>query len=150
MIVFDIDGTLSDPTHRLHLIRQGPNKHDWPKSKKWPDFFAAAKDDSPIPEIVQLAQDLGTITPIEFWTGRPDSIRVDTLEWLRQHIHPEIQNKSLKMRRAGDYRPDTEVKLEILEQHESTPAVIFEDRFRVVDAYRAAGIRVLHVAKGDY
>lgn len=47
-IVFDLDGTLADITHRLHFIKDG--NHDWD------GFFAACVDDAPIPEMVALFQ----------------------------------------------------------------------------------------------
>jgi hypothetical protein len=62
------------------------------------------------------------------------------------------------MRKDGDHREDNEVKAELLDQitrHYShlvgyTIGGVFEDRQQVVDMYRARGLRVFQVAKGDF
>jgi hypothetical protein len=57
------------------------------------------------------------------------------------------------MRRAKDYRPDSVVKVELLERitHDyARPWLWIDDRQQVVDAIRAQGVRVLQVAEGDF
>jgi len=65
------------------------------------------------------------------------------------------------MRKDGNHREDAAVKSELLDQVLSSyPQVpdrpnqkiagVFEDRQQVVDMYRARGLRVFQVAKGDF
>jgi len=66
-IIFDIDGTLADCTHRLHFI-QG-------ETKDWEAFFAAAKYDRAINEMINFCITLGTVHDIYLVTVRPDRTR---------------------------------------------------------------------------
>jgi hypothetical protein len=57
------------------------------------------------------------------------------------------------MRSAGDYRQDSIVKVELLQQireKHGEPFLWIDDRQQVVDAIRAEGVRVLQVAPGDF
>lgn len=57
------------------------------------------------------------------------------------------------MRRAGDHRGDDIIKLELLTQIKADgfdPIMAFEDRSRVVRAWRSAGIPCAQVAEGDF
>ena len=60
---------------------------------------------------------------------------------------------ALYMRQQGDYRQDSIVKVELLQQIRDkygNPYLWFDDRQQVVDAIRAAGVKVLQVAPGDF
>jgi hypothetical protein len=57
------------------------------------------------------------------------------------------------MRKQWDRRDDDIVKFELLEQiYEAgyEPVLVLEDRNRVVKMWRAAGLRCLQVADGDF
>jgi hypothetical protein len=57
------------------------------------------------------------------------------------------------MRSIGDFRKDSIVKVELLQQiiyDYGKPYLWFDDRQQVVDAIRAEGVRVLQVAPGDF
>lgn len=141
--IFDIDGTLSDPRHRLHLIKAAP--------KDWRQFFASCKDDPPIDHVCDLARRLDeTGMPIICVSGRSDEVWLDTSRWLNIHGVPAA---ALYMRAAGDYRPDDVVKLELLERIRRDgwrPVMAFDDRDRVVAAWRRAGIPCAQVAPGNF
>lgn len=140
-IIFDIDGTLADCTHRLHHIEQSP--------KDWDAFFAECGNDSPILETTAVCQALHTCHfDIGFWTGRPERTRDATVAWLGFFVGRWTQWRPLRMRGDNDHRPDTVVKMEYIDG--DPPDLIFEDRQRVVDAYRERGIRVYQVAGGDF
>ena len=146
-IVFDLDGTLANISHRLHYVKNG--------KKNWEAFFEAIPADQPISEIVELAIDLIQIDtkPVLFATGRPESTRSDTEEWLRYNgIDVDFETK-LFMRQSGDRRPDAEVKSGILERMGDAgfkPVLVFDDRQSVVDMWRREGIRVAQVAIGNF
>ena len=142
--IFDIDGTVSDCEHRTHFLR-GEGK------KNWPAFYAAQVNDPPIAHMVKLARTLAIMHPVVFVTGRPEEYRAPTLAWLAKHVLDDFD--SLYMRAAGDHRDDGIVKVELMNLvREAGYEVLlaFEDRTRVVEAYRAAGIPCAQVAPGDF
>lgn len=136
-IVFDIDGTLADLTHRRHLVTKHP--------KDWPEFFKQIPGDSVINQtrfLNNLIKKHG-ILPILLASGRSEKERADTEEWLKKH---HINYDKLYMRPAGDYRKDTIIKREILDHMRSDgyePWLIFDDRECVTEMWRKEGLFVL-------
>lgn len=141
--VFDIDGTLSDPTHRLHLIKS--EKPDWRA------FFAAVDKDAPHPHIVTLCRHLMEASKVVFVSGRSDECRAQTDFWLRMHVGGHFGR--VYMRKEGDHRDDSAIKVELLAQVRADgyePIMAFDDRMRVVAAWRHAGVPCAQVAEGDF
>lgn len=139
--VFDIDGTLADCSHRLHHIQKTP--------KDWDAFFAACDDDKPIEHMVGLCQTIIGYSPVVFVSGRSDVARDKTKAWLSD----QMCYGPLYMRKAGDHRPDDIIKIEMLAELRADgyePIMVFDDRNRVVKAWRAAGIPCAQVADGDF
>lgn len=152
MYIFDIDGTLSDPAHRLHLILNHTGKKI--HAPHWNTFLDAAKNDPPIVPMVKLIKELYKGNHIVLSTGRREDQRKMTEKWLQQQ---DINFDLLIMRPIGDYRSDTIVKPEQLLKHlcqEAHPIpeviTIFEDRKRVTATWRFLGYHVCQVAVGDY
>jgi len=141
IIAFDLDGTLADITHRLHFIQNQP--------KDWRAFFAACEYDKPIGRMCQLARTLVPQHRIEIWSGRSDEVREQTEAWLRKHIG---KYDVVRMRTAGDYRPDDVVKAEWLDAiaPRRRPVIAFDDRDRVVQMWRRRGVICCQVAPGDF
>ena len=136
-IVFDMDGTLSDPAHRVHHL----------ENKDWDAFYEACDGDTPhlhILYILELLQEANH--KIEIWTGRRESTRQKTIDWLKLH---GVQNVEIVMRSNDDRRHDTVTKGEWLDQR-GRPDMVFEDRNSMVDFYRSKNIRCLQVAPGDF
>ncbi len=142
--LFDIDGTLADCHHRLHHIQKSP--------KDWRSFFAACLGDSPIPHIIELMDELhGAGARIVLVSGRSDECATQTLEWIQSHT--SLIDPPLYMRKAGDFRDDTIVKVELLSRLRADgyePIMAFDDRNRVVEAWRAAGVPCAQVAEGNF
>lgn len=142
--IFDIDGTLADCEHRLHHIENHP--------KDWRSFFASVMDDRPIEHIVALA----SLIPhqlVVFVSGRSDECRKLTSDWLAQHLGAWASTRPLYMRKEGDHRADDIVKIELLGALRADgydPIMAFDDRKRVVDAWRSAGVACAQVAPGDF
>lgn len=83
-------------------------------------------------------------------SGREDSCRDTTMQWLTDH---GIDYNELIMRTSGDFRNDAVIKREIYEQKiKPTCNVLFvlDDRNRVVDMWREIGLKCLQVAPGDF
>ena len=140
--IFDLDGTLADPSHRLRYIKG--EKKDWKK------FFESVGDDELIIPVAELLDDLAANTEIVIVTGRSDECRKATADWLSKH---EIDYVSLHMRKAGDRRPDYIVKLEILVQLRSQnylPIMAFEDRASVASMWRENGVLCALLAEVDF
>lgn len=134
-VIFDIDGTLADLTHRLHYIS---GKH-----KNYGLFFGEVNNDSPIKEIIELNHALdasGSYDKILLVSGRPEKTRQATEAWMFENgvIYDE-----LFMRPDNDYRPDTEIKSQILDGliHDGYEVqFVVDDRQSVVDMWRERGI----------
>ncbi len=150
LIVFDIDGTLADLTHRLHHIKgEGP--------KDWDAFFAATRFDKTIPEMITLCINLIEIgNDVIFASGRNEICRADTILWLSQHaqLSTGYIDRMLYMRSEGDRRPDYLVKhdilVKIMTDWGQKPDIVFDDRQQVVDMWRDEGIRCCQVAPGNF
>lgn len=156
-VIFDIDGTLADGSHRMHHIQSKP--------KNWKAFFEAQVDDPPIKPVVNLLQELwATHNTILFCTARPEDYRAQTEKWLKDvvmnapwwpnPVYPRPNREPLLyMRAKGDFRNDDIVKSELLDQmirEGYDPVIAFEDRKRVVKMFRERGLIVCHVAEGDF
>ena len=144
--IFDIDGTIADITHRLHFILEEP--------KDWDAFFMAAADDQPIWEVITVARALKAAGhTLIMLSGRSEISRSITVAWLLKY---RVPCHHLYMRTKDDHREDNIVKSELLDkvveaQHElANIGGVFEDRQQVVDMFRARGLRVFQVAKGDF
>lgn len=156
--IFDIDGTLADISHRLHFI--GAQGGGWTPSddfsKDWDSFYKACVDDKPIFETITVARALAAAGhTILYSTGRSFAIHTETFTWLAKYRLPNSQ--ALYMRPENDHREDSVVKSEILDVIFSAYGAglggyggVFEDRQQCVDMYRARGLRVFQVAKGNF
>jgi FMN phosphatase YigB (HAD superfamily) len=130
-IVFDMDGTLSDHSHRLHLVT-GENK-DYDK------YFDLCGEDKPHWPVVNMLSILNMFGHrIEIWTGRPQHKVNQTMDWMAAHGIDLMHLK--KMRPDGDYRPDFELKGQWLEEELIKPSITFEDRPSMVQFWRSKGI----------
>ena len=134
LAVFDIDGVLADVRHRLRHVESRP--------KDWDAFFAAAVDDPPLVQGVELARESARDCEVVYVTGRPERCRADTLAWFRQHGLPEGR---LSMRRERDRRPARVAKPQLLRDlaRGRTVAVVVDDDAQVCDAYERDGWRVM-------
>lgn len=108
-VIFDLDGTLADGRHRLHLL---PTK-DYDKTESWTEFNLAAVDDLPFRDNIRLcnmcawAED----TRVIILTGRSDIAYDVTRDWLDRH---GVEYHGLVMRSQSDNRKDTVIKEEFL------------------------------------
>lgn len=108
-VVFDLDGTLADGRHRLHLL---PTK-DYDKTESWIEFNLAAAGDLPFWDNIELCNlfALSGDYNVVILTGRSDVARDITEGWLDKH---GVQYNELVMRSQTDNRKDTVIKEEYL------------------------------------
>ena len=149
IVIADLDGTLADLTHRLHHVKG--------EKKNWDAFHAECVNDTPIADVIEIVDtfrlgNCGCAYPrkeLYVLSGRNAIVRKETTQWLEEHVSGvEDWDTRLLMRKGHDFRPDTEVKLEMMRYLGFTPddvLCIFDDRQSVVDMWRANGYRCLQV-----
>lgn len=186
MIIFDLDGTLADCEHRRHFVDPSKNpefeysnyhrtdlEHFPPaywKNKKtgkkfkpdWRSFYESCSEDKPIHPTMQLLNYLILMdSHIEIWSGRCESVRRKTEEWLKTYTFKNDEYPFvLKMRPMGDSTPDDVLKETWLNERcsdlmqakiKGTNPVrhnidfVFDDRPKVVRMWRRRGIFVFNV-----
>ena len=145
LVCFDIDGTLANIEHRLDYVRSKP--------KNWKAFDAGIPNDKVNWPVAQTFYSLRTVAQcMIFASGRSDRTRTETVKWLIDNDFWD-QNAKLYMRKDGDFRCDSIVKDEIIDEiiqdYGQKPDMWFDDRPRVVKAVRARGIFVFDVYQGE-
>lgn len=144
-IVFDLDDTLSDTSHRQHILEQEFET----ESQKWNAFFDACDRDLPKMDILQVLNDLVEAGHrIEIWTGRSSRVREKTKRWLHRYVF-DTDKVVLRMRQDGDHRHDTEVKAEWITRF-GKPDLVFDDRNSVVKWWREQGITCCQVKESTF
>lgn len=137
--IFDIDGTLANNEHRIGFLKG--------TTKDWKSFFKdQSKDEpyAPVMHMLKVLRDQGDRCIII--TGRDEEHREESMTWLYNHYGP-YPTEDLLMRPLGEKEDDDTLKLKILNDWMQTnPGYtvfgIFEDRHRVIDAWREAGYYV--------
>ena len=146
MIVFDLDGTLALDHHRKeHLLKE---------PKDWDTYFSLCGKDEPCTPLLEILDTLGHIHNIALWSGRSMVVWADTAAWLQAHgIYNYLHE--VRMRAVDDRTQDDILKRQWLHEHnaahpDDVVTLVFEDRKRVVDMWRAEGIVCCQVAPGDF
>lgn len=148
-IIFDMDGTLSNPEHRLHHLNG---------EKDWKAFHGGMLEDPPVTAVVELARLMYKasqaghgIDAVIIVTARHDDPLYERLtrEWLELH---EVPYHRLYMRKDSDTRRDHLVKADILQQildDGYEPILAVDDRPEVVRMWRDHGITTLQCAPDE-
>lgn len=145
-IVMDLDGTLCDCSHRVHLAQ----------AQQWEEFNAGICNDIPHPEAVAFLKAVSIDYEVLLCTGRDEKNRSATMTWLiRNKLHCLFDE--LIMRPSGDFSSDDSLKVKMVDEYfggrekalESV-LLVLDDRDRVVLAFRDAGFRVWQVDSGSY
>lgn len=142
-LIIDIDGTVSDCSHR----------EEFAKSGDWEMFHSLCVLDKPYRDVIDIIRHMAHLQLIGC-TGRNESNRMITIEWLRSN---GLAFDHLLMRPDGDFTKDIELKIRLLEEHFGGKAqvldsilAVFEDRDRVVAGLRDYGLTVLQPREGAY
>lgn len=141
-IIVDMDGTLSDSTHRQHFMNQKP--------KDWKSFYGHMGMDPFNRWCKYLISKAPETIHVVVVSGRPEEHRQTTIDWLEMY---SIDFQALFMRKNGDFRQDAVVKEEILHQEILPlwkPFFAIDDRQQVVNMWRRNGIVTLQCAEGDF
>lgn len=132
-VMVDIDGTLA--------LHNGRSPYD----------LARCGDDLPNRAVIDAVRAAAADEMhIIYCSGREDSARDTTAEWLTRHVGIP---GPLYMRDAADKRKDSIVKRELFDQHirdRFDVRYVLDDRQQVVDMWRSIGLTVFQVAEGDF
>lgn len=132
-IIVDVDGTVA--------LMGDRSPYDYA-------LVSEDKPNGPVIEAVRAAWHDGY--EIIFMSGREDSCRDATLEWLGTHVSVP---GDLHMRATGDQRKDAIVKRELFDTHvrdQYHVRYVLDDRDQVVNMWRDLGLTCLQVAPGAF
>lgn len=171
VVIFDLDGTLANTAHRKHFVERNgacvecggyafesmcPACDGTGKDRRKPDwnaFFRACVDDTPLERVAQLFRTLKAMHEIWIFSGRSNLVEQETIAWLKQH---NLVPDKLVMRVEGDYTADEVLKRawyeELVYSQGGVVEVlyVFDDRDKVVKAWRELGLQCFQVAPGDF
>lgn len=136
-VIWDLDGVLANSDHRLHYIVSDRANPDWDS------YHKETLDDRPIKSGLALfwALDFFGSYCQFICTARPESNRELTEMWLKRSYLGTYQK--LLMRKEGDERSGSDVKLDMLRQirNEGYDVIMaFEDHPEIVSMYRMSNV----------
>ena len=140
-LIVDIDGTLASNEHRIVLVKDPTGG----VKKDWKTYRSLASLDPPFRWCVETLRAFGSIGyTILFVTGRNESERQVTTDWLLKHVpFALIPECLLHMRPDNDYRQDFVVKREIFYREIDAKydvVMALDDRRQVVEMWRELGL----------
>ena len=159
-IIFDLDDTLADTSHRNHFLQQDP--------KDWQGFYEACGGDALLEPVATTFAAFATRgDTLEIWSGRSETVFSKTRKWLNDNHLANHFMSGVKlndrgkgryalpifMRPAGDVREDIDLKhawLKQLREEGGDVDLVLEDRTRMVKFWRSQGITCFQVADGDF
>lgn len=148
IIVTDLDGTLCNCAHRVHLAQAG----------QWDEFHSRLSDDPLFTDVAEFLMHFSVIGGFEIWavSGRNERYRTETMRWLRKH---DIEIDRIYLRPDNDYTVDHVLKPRMLlelgfagqsDKMLQETLCVLDDRDKVVEAYRNAGLNCWQVRNGTY
>ena len=145
--VFDLDGTLINIDSVVHLMAD----------QKYEEFADATLECPPHPAMVNFARRCQLFSELLIVTAKPERLHDKTINYLSFY---GLQPEAIMMRPKHNFDPSPELKMKLLqgyvdpelklERWQDTILFAVEDRDKMVDAYRAAGITCLQCAPSLY
>lgn len=145
-IVVDLDGTLCDCSHRVHLAQ----------AKQWEEFHKGIPEDKVYEDVHQIMSALLGYYDIILLTSRDEKTRQATMDWFEANKILDFVDELL-MRPEGNHESDHILKPRLLmeyfgslERAKEKVLFILEDRDKVVQIWRDLGFRCWQVQAGAY
>ena len=136
VIICDIDGTIA------HMNGRSPYDGD------------RVDEDSPDEAIIDIVETyLSYKGKVIFLSGREDSCREKTIEWIKKYIQIMDGEWELLMRKAKDNRKDSIVKKMLFDvgvRDKYYVDFVLDDRNQVVELWRSMGLKCLQVQDGNF
>jgi phosphoglycolate phosphatase-like HAD superfamily hydrolase len=148
VVFVDLDGTLCDTHHRLHLVDMSlANKGDVDAEEAmWRRYGEACGKDGLNRGVAALMDLLYEQYDIYLTSGRTEAVRAQTEEWLTRH---SIIYDELYMRPIGNRLGNGALKAKWVEElHEKGHTVVLaiDDYHSAVKSFEAIGVPCVHVA----
>lgn len=140
-ILIDLDGTLANVSER---------RGEFLKTKDWDSFYSKISEDILNVWCFQIIEKFKAEYKVLLVTGRRESYRVETLNWLKRN---NVSFDGIYFRGKDDFRQDDIVKKEIYQKHiVSSFDVLFvvDDRISVVKMWRSLGLVCLQCDEGNF
>lgn len=146
-IIVDIDGTLANVDHRQEYAQTG----------QWDQFHEMCHLDEPYQDVIDAVNAFALVGGYNVvgLTGRPDNMRLKTMNWLGQK--GALLQDVWMPRGVKDFRSDVEVKTTALEAFFGSKEAVLanvlfmlEDRDKLVAHFRDYGLTVLQPRLGTY
>ncbi|MEM7142263.1 MAG: hypothetical protein AAF548_14665 [Actinomycetota bacterium] len=142
VVIFDMDGVLSDASHRQAYLREDPPNWEMFNSRAWKDPSIAAGLDA--------LRDAAVDHQVIVVTARP-AITIDMTErWLAER---DLPVELIVLRPDGDQRHSPAVKRDELARLRHAGATVVravEDHPGIVEMYESEGVAVSYVHSGYY
>lgn len=149
-IVFDIDGVLADSSEREQKYLIGKERKDI----NWGLFYKDVSNDEPIKAGILTATAFTFYSAgceLVFITGRNESVREQTIDWLSYQLVLDKEKINLYMRHDGDTTTNSKFKESIGEQLGFENIIIaFDDNGSTVDMWRSHGVTCYQTDKRDF
>lgn len=132
--IVDIDGTVANMN-----------------GKRKPFEWHKVGEDTPIKHVVDLIKHLSETFEIVFMSGRDESCRFQTEEWLNEHF--DHMTYDLFMRPENDFRKDNIIKQELYESNVKDKWYVkgvFDDRDQVIEYWRSEGLQTYQCNYGNF
>lgn len=151
VVIFDIDGTIADNSGRTHYITN--------KKQDWESYNKETYTDKPMQAMLNQLDIIGLVSPVILLTGRANSTRGATIQWLRDHgisynitANPEKMSRKsicLIMRKDEDRTPNDQYKKKEvyrLKANFVNPILAFDDDEKCRKMFRDFQIDVIDPA----
>ena len=148
IVIADLDGTIALIEHRRHWL-DAERHPEMTSDERWRAFYAECHGDLPNWPVIWTLQALQTAGYyIHVFSGRSDEVREETIDWLDAF---NVPYHHLRMRDAGDFTADEELKRQWIQEYKLEDIIcVFDDRTKVVNMWRDLGLTCFQVAPGDF
>lgn len=137
-VIIDLD-VLADSRWRSDLRPSGGG----PES--WEGYHAAGVNDTLDFRAFMLVTGLHRMgTALTVVSHRPEPWMRSVMQWLINH---EVPIYRIVLRRAGDFRPNSEVMADLIGNEPTPDFAILGDDERVIEAVRATGVFIVQVSR---